>query len=1776
MKRSYSILVILSIFFFCLFSNLLAQFEISDNPVGTPISIRYSPEPPGSDELFVNGSGYHYDQYLARGDVPGARAQYGVFINRFYSPLMNFDANGFLTNAEELINKKLLPEKATLTLRIFDVDDDGCDPTPQNCDHNGDGIPDPEIDYVYVNGHRIENAAGQPRYLTTGNNVWSIWPVDIPIEWLKFPQAPGSPTAKPMAENIIEIEINVLNITVANGYTADWRVTCDWISIKIPSPRRPILFAHGWRSSPDTWNVFKSRLDNPSDAYGGIPYHIPAADVIDPNGAIRSNGYSLWREVDKIKNIFGVDKINIIAHSKGGLDSRQLTRLTNGKDIEHLIQLGTPNHGSKVADGVWPIGVITGEGMPALEQLTTWWIRDNFNYITSGIFNTIVGRRWIKYSSINYKIAAGWLPSIPLFGLEVPNDGVVSARSASLPWYHPNPYPNNGVIPIVDKSFPLLYHLNLNTSSSAFEWAINQIGDNIGSISPFPYLASENIDKQYFSDSFGGADTLQELHSENGFVNFGDTATVAVSVDLVNKLVFTVFTIDGKVDMFLEDTLGQRIDSIVAQTNPDITFNHINTELYDAIEYVVLSPITGLWNAKVIGNTAANFALSIEVEGDIEITNMVGDKYVNFGEPLLISGKLTENSVPVVGATAYAEILKADASTDSLELYDDGTHGDSLANDGIYSNIFSETDALGVGRVKIVAINSLGVKRASSAFMTITPYSARLNNLFNESTADPNGNGLFDELDINVGVDVLQAGDFELTAVLRDLADSVITTATYSTIIHNQSPLPIGNHSLQLQFDGRDISRHGEDGPYKLTNVTLVDLADNSIQVDYQQNPYTTASYSASNFERPIFSLTGNITETPLDTTGNGKYDILSISLELDVAVSGFYNFNAQMTDTTGNNIVWAINSKNMNVGLNTVVLEFDGLKINEAGLNGPYNITNLSLYNDVTGDVESFLNIHITAPYSYTDFTGNEIYGTVVDPISLTPLEKALVVLGGDRINADSIDTDGSFRFGGLPDGFYTLYASHGNFRSDTLMVSIPPSANLTLLLALPTIEISTTALNEQLMAGDTATQTVTIINSGSAPLHISILEEPPLLTLQYSKFSNTTGTQRLKIQPHIPIAKRGDSTFKNSTLKTEKKIKASQSAILLPIASPTGSSSNQGDWFSLETFDDSLFYDGFPGSFSDFVGFGSAVPLFAAMRFTPLSEFQLSHVHAYYRTEISSAPVEISIHQHNSIFNEPGNLIFSQSLGSEFLNPNGRFFLVDLTERHTFMAGEDFWIVLHYQDVPYPQLTTDNGINQVGRSKFSADGISWSSLGDVLGDGFEDAWVIRALAAADIPWIDVSPSSATIAPGASEDINVNFDATGLASGVYNANLRIRSDDPDNPTSIIPVTLNVVTIRTFNVEVAENWNMLSLPAEVEDPFYLSLFPNAIQGTMFGYDNGYFNTDTLEICTGYWLRFPASETVPVIGAEHLSCEISLNEGWNLIGSLSCDVPLAGIDDPGDIIIPGTLFGFDLAYFAADTLKQGYGYWIRTNAAGAISLSCVPLLAKAGTKQTDNLPDLSRYQAITISDAGGGSQTLYLGVRLEDPASLMNYAMPPLPPAGSFDARFSGGYRVTEAEEALINIQATRYPLRVRVSGGEQGVSAQYVVQEITGDQVVGEHSARAGEEILITNPQVNALKVSKTAALPTKFEVSQNYPNPFNPVTEIKYAIPYRDKVSIVVYNTLGQKVKTLVSKPHEPGYYTVTWDGTNNSGHQVGSGVYFYVVKAGEHRAVKKMVLLR
>jgi immune inhibitor A len=131
---------------------------------------------------------------------------------------------------------------------------------------------------------------------------------------------------------------------------------------------------------------------------------------------------------------------------------------------------------------------------------------------------------------------------------------------------------------------------------------------------------------------------------------------------------------------------------------------------------------------------------------------------------------------------------------------------------------------------------------------------------------------------------------------------------------------------------------------------------------------------------------------------------------------------------------------------------------------------------------------------------------------------------------------------------------------------------------------------------------------------------------------------------------------------------------------------------------------------------------------------------------------------------------------------------------------------------------------------------------------------------------------------------------------------------------------------------------------------------------------------------------------------------------------------------------------------------------------------------------------------------------------------------------------------------------------------------------ISGDGFVSSIFAAPGD--LNIRARIRTAPLSTSVALqgvkiPNSYYLSQNFPNPFNPTTTIRYGIPRTSRVVLTIHNLLGQEVKTLVNEIQSPGNKWITWDGRDNQGDIVGSGIYIYSIRTGTRVEAGKMVRL-
>jgi len=318
--------------------------------------------------------------------------------------------------------------------------------------------------------------------------------------------------------------------------------------------------------------------------------------------------------------------------------------------------------------------------------------------------------------------------------------------------------------------------------------------------------------------------------------------------------------------------------------------------------------------------------------------NVSGNYYVSIG----LSDKYGEM------ITSNGSIYPLDVGTNVVDVYLEGStihgHGvDGPYNATIYAYDMNFTDFM-MGNHVTSAYSYTDFEMPPAMFAP--PHSDY--GLDTDSPAD----GTYDQLVVDVQVDVQDAGWYEVDGSLEKGWDGIGWTSNYTY-------LDAGLQTVGLWFDGQTIYASGYDGPYNVS-LRLYDDGWDLISSD----THVTQSYSHTDFD-PSSSFAPPHSDYGLDTDGNGTYDHLVVDVQVDVQNAGWYRVEGELRKGWSW-IDWTSNYTYLDTGLQTVGLWFDGEDIYDSGEDGPYNVT-LSLEDDNWNNLDT--DNHITQSYSYTDF---------------------------------------------------------------------------------------------------------------------------------------------------------------------------------------------------------------------------------------------------------------------------------------------------------------------------------------------------------------------------------------------------------------------------------------------------------------------------------------------------------------------------------------------------------------------------------------------------------------------------------------------------------------------------------------------------------------------------------------------------------------------------------------------------------------------------------------
>ncbi|MDP7475871.1 MAG: M14 family zinc carboxypeptidase [Candidatus Marinimicrobia bacterium] len=364
------------------------------------------------------------------------------------------------------------------------------------------------------------------------------------------------------------------------------------------------------------------------------------------------------------------------------------------------------------------------------------------------------------------------------------------------------------------------------------------------------------------------------------------------------------------------------------------------------------------------------------------------------------------------------------------------------------------------------------------------------------------------------------------------------------------------------------------------------------------------------------------------------------------------------------------------------------------------------------------------------------------------------------------------------------------------------------------------------------------------------------------------------------------------------------------------------------------------------------------------------------------------------------------------------------------------------------------------------------------------------------------------------------------------------------------------------NVEfiVYSDWNMVGLPLNVEDSNYENLFPNSVTNTLFSFNGQYIQEENLAPGIGYWIRITDEGNVSISGQAINELSISLMEGWNLISGITTPVNVQNIIDLDGLIIPGTVYGFEDGYTETETMDPGYGYWLRSSGEGEITLS-----ASATASRIRLLEPSEHLNALVFNNT-----TLYFGEGIPEEDKL-KYSLPPKPPTGARDIRFSGNAKLCTTDDCVIEVMNNGSPLtfNCNIKDGKYWELVPVIANGTEWSAAI----YLTGQNQITLSPEVEQWILRKSAqTVPETFALHPVYPNPFNPTTTLRFTVGITHASSLLqVFDITGRLVETLIDEHLKPGTHSVQWNASRFS-----SGVYFAHLESESFSQSQKIILLK
>lgn len=520
---------------------------------------------------------------------------------------------------------------------------------------------------------------------------------------------------------------------------------------------------------------------------------------------------------------------------------------------------------------------------------------------------------------------------------------------------------------------------------------------------------------------------------------------------------------------------------------------------------------------------------------------------------------------------------------------------------------------------------------------------------------------------------------------------------------------------------------------------------------------------------------------------------------------------------------------------------------------------------------------------------------------------------------------------------------------------------------------------------------------------------------------------------------------------------------------------------------------------------------------------------------------------------------------------------------------------------------MDVDADVTMVGEGAGNIFGRSVSNAGDVNNDGYADVIIGapgygNSTGRAYVYFGGLTMDGVADLAMTGETTNSNFGESVSSAGDVNDDgyddvLIGAPNYLPNGKAYLYAESSPSSGTTYTKNLVAGWTWFSVNVKMDDmslnTVLNSIAPNGVsikdQTSFADYYEGFGwyssnGLDVIRVTTGYKIYMSNTDILTFTGVpvDYANTQIDLVAGWNWIGYMPqvkdpINHALSSIEPNGTFIKNQTAYADYYAGFGwyssngLDSLVATEGYMLFMSSADTLiyptpvksTAAASGQLAKASHRAVIWQPDVNKYE----------SSMAITGVVLVN--GVEHHASDLL--VGAF---------VDEECRGVAELVA--FPLNGRFEfgmlvHGQDGEELIFKVYDRTSDNVLCADSkmkfaadARIGSGLAPFELSVKTNSAIAALELPEQYQLYQNYPNPFNPSTTIAYDLPQDGEMSLEIYDVRGRLVRTLQRGELAAGHYEIIWNGRNDLGIPVVSGIYFYKMKSGEYNQTRRMIFMK